>query len=158
MEDHSINIYQSPEPKPEVFRGKQVGEIVAKSVDETKADVEWLAESLSKRVESVLKTKLTENLQARLATLDDDVVGELEEELQRLRMENEQLQDTAYQKLKDDRRFKEQLICLLLYIYNDGEPLEVRLDKIADMADVDFAYEELDDEYIRVFTIEEEEE
>lgn len=133
-----------------------MAQVVAKAVDDTVADYSLLSEEVPDKVASTLKSRLAEYLQARLATLDDSVVGDLEEELQRLRVRNEELESTGFAKIKQDRDWKENLICLLLYVYNEGEPLELRKDRIKEMEEVDFRFED-DDEYIRVFTVEQEE-
>jgi hypothetical protein len=156
-DEKQIQIVQTSEPKPETFRGKSVGQIVAKAVEDTVADTTLLSDGISDRVRASLKSRLASYLEARLATLDETAIKEIEEEVRELRVENDQLKDTGYASLKNDRRYKEQLICLLLYIYNDGEKLELQKDRIENMSDVEFAFEE-DEDYITIFPIEESEE
>lgn len=156
MDTDQITILQTSEPTPDTFRGKSVGQIVAKAVGDTVADTTLLSEGVSERVESSLKTRLTNYLESRLATLDETMVEQMETELQELRMENEQLKDTGYASLKRDRGYKEQLICLLLYIYNEGEKLELQKDRIEEMEDVEFAFEDEDD-YVTIFPVENDE-
>jgi len=151
--DKQLQIVQISEPSPETFRGKSVGQIVAKAIDDVVADYTLFQDGISEKVATTLKSTLTKYLRKRLVTLDDTAVAELEEKLERLEA------DVGEQDVRQDRRFKEQLICLMLYTYNEGEPLELRKDEIRDMEDVQFRYEVVgeDDNYIRIFTVEEDE-
>ena len=128
------------------------------SIDELVEDVvkEWVSD-LSYQVKNVdfstfqrkrLVDLLSKRLQKRLADARDYYIEELEEEVIGLRREVEDFQSSGYESVKNDLHHTENVLKRLLYIHNDGEPLQLQKSAITEMEDVILDFNDLGDEIV----------
>ena len=105
---------------------------------------------LTDRERENLVSHLADDIRLRLSERDDKYVRRLEQENEELRQEVKTQNSQGYSELKNDLRWKESVIAYLMYLHEDGEPLDVRIENIEDKHDVEVGFVAQDEKYIQI--------